>query len=276
MRRTFLSQNPGMWSWPGRLAPKGELLDPRPEPIAAGAPLARAVNIPADQLSARLSELPPRHETVRVADIPEFGSTAISVLQAGDRKAELVPSVPARRALGPYRLWQPNPFLMSRLREVAPGRALDLGCGSGREAVALAGHEFRVTACDWLPDALDLGRLLASRYLRVDTIDAIHWLERDLEAEGPPDGRFDLIVVFRFLDRGLFGRLGDFLASGGHFIAETFTERHRERHGKPRTASFVLRTGELPTLTPEWEILTFDEGWRGDGSHTARIHARKP
>lgn len=39
-----------------------------------------------------------------------------------------------------------------------PGRALDIGCGSGRDAVHLAKRGWRVTAVDLVPSALDSAR----------------------------------------------------------------------------------------------------------------------
>ena len=42
-----------------------------------------------------------------------------------------------------------------------PGRALDIGCGSGRDAVHLAGQGWEVTAVDVVDKALDRARLRA-------------------------------------------------------------------------------------------------------------------
>jgi len=57
------------------------------------------------------------------------------------------------------RLWipDPDPALMQVVDSLAPGRALDLACGEGRNALALARRGFRVTAVDF--SAVALGRL---------------------------------------------------------------------------------------------------------------------
>lgn len=57
------------------------------------------------------------------------------------------------------------PELLVRLVEsgqVAPCRAVDLGCGAGNYAVWLAGRGFRVTGVDLSPAALELARQLAA------------------------------------------------------------------------------------------------------------------
>lgn len=45
-----------------------------------------------------------------------------------------------------------------------PGRALDLGCGSGTDSVYLAEHGWEVTGVDMVPEALDLARQRAGAF----------------------------------------------------------------------------------------------------------------
>jgi SAM-dependent methyltransferase len=56
----------------------------------------------------------------------------------------------------------PNQFVESELSgATAPGRALDLACGEGRNAIWLAGRGWSVTAMDFSSVAVDRGRRLA-------------------------------------------------------------------------------------------------------------------
>lgn len=257
-----------------RLAELGRYLDPRPEVEAAARPYLDAVNIPTPELLGRLHELPPRSEPVQI--VGSEVENARRLLEAGGRTVEVVPGEFA--TLGePLRLWRPNAFLEEILPRLNPGRALDLGCGSGRESVALAGSGFEVVACDVLPDALEMGRGLAARYL-LDGTPAepppIEWRRRDVEREGPPEGWFDLVVSFRFLHRPLLANIRRLLRPGGSLVLETFTTLHRERHGKPRSDAHVLLPGEAESLSPGLSILHADEGWRASGVHTARLWAK--
>src|SRR5919201_3755922 len=45
---------------------------------------------------------------------------------------------------------------------LAPGRALDLGCGTGTDSIYLARHGWDVTGVDMVPEALALARRSAS------------------------------------------------------------------------------------------------------------------
>ncbi len=81
--------------------------------------------------------------------------------------------------------------LLPRLVEgLQPGRALDLGCGSGGNAVWLAGRGWRVTAVDFSAVAVEKGRMRAS-----GSGVEVEFVVSDVTAYRP-DGRYDLITSF--------------------------------------------------------------------------------
>jgi 2-polyprenyl-3-methyl-5-hydroxy-6-metoxy-1,4-benzoquinol methylase len=56
---------------------------------------------------------------------------------------------------------EPNRFLVAEAGGLAPGRALDLACGEGRNAVWLATQRWEVTGVDFSRTGLDKARHLA-------------------------------------------------------------------------------------------------------------------
>jgi SAM-dependent methyltransferase len=250
------------------------ILDPRPADLASAEPLADAVNIPLVELPQRTHELPPRDEVVRVGGPRDLAERTADWLARHGREAAVAPAVPEPRAGEPGtigRLWRPNAWLDEVANELTPRAALDLACGSGREAVFLAARGWSVVAVDVLPDALERARDLARRY--APHAQPIQWVEADLERATPGYGReFDLIVGFRFLHRPLFERFAQWLRPGGSVVWETFTTMHRDKHAKPLRDEYVLRAGELPKLLSGYEIRSYSESWRGD-AHTARVWA---
>src|ERR1022692_4898294 len=68
-----------------------------------------------------------------------------------------------KRYAGQELVWtaEPNRFVVAELKDLAPGRALDLGAGEGRNAVWLASAGWQVTAVDFSAVGLDKGRRLA-------------------------------------------------------------------------------------------------------------------
>jgi SAM-dependent methyltransferase len=97
-----------------------------------------------------------------------------------------------RRYAGTELVWtaEPNRFVVAELRDLAPGRALDLGSGEGRNAVWLAARGWQVTAVDFSAAGLDKGRrLAAARGTAVD------WVQADLRDYQPEAGAFQLVLV---------------------------------------------------------------------------------
>lgn len=256
-----------------RLA-RRRLLDPRPAEVAGSAPIRDAVNIPLSELPDRTHELPPTGQTIEIAQLDQSSHAARDWLAAHGRSAVCVRGFELGRGnpdeVG--RLWEPTPFLAEALDQIAGSTALDLACGTGRDAVFLASRGWHVLGVDVLRDAIQRAAALAQRCAAA--IQPPRWAVLDLEG---PDVRiaetFDLITVFRYLHRALISRLRTWLNPGGVVVYETFTTLHRERHGKPANDAHVLRPGELPDLFPGYKLEHYSEAWRGM-AHTARLIAR--
>jgi SAM-dependent methyltransferase len=85
----------------------------------------------------------------------------------------------------------PNQFLVSEVAGLSVGRAVDLACGEGRNAVWLAEQGWRVTGVDFSPVGLAKGRQLAESR-NVD----VQWVESAMQEWSPPPESFDLVAVF--------------------------------------------------------------------------------
>lgn len=96
------------------------------------------------------------------------------------------------RYAGQELLWtaEPNRLFAAEVGELEPGRALDVACGEGRNAVWLAERGWEVTAVDFSDVALGKGaRLAESRGVEVD------WVVADVLEYEPEPSAFDLVVV---------------------------------------------------------------------------------
>ncbi len=265
-----------------------DLLDPRPEGAAAERPISGAVNIPLTELAGRVHELPARDVVVTVVGPPELAGQAVEWLNANGRRGVVSSEFAYADGLAPAEvgcLWRPNAFLEEMLPQLEPGRALDVACGTGRDAVFAASLGWHVTAVDVLPDALQLGAGLARHC--APAIVPVDWRVADLERGAPPtfEHPFDLIMCFRYLHRPLFELFAQWLCPGGNLICETFTATHRERYGRPAADAHLLQTDELPTLLAGLTIRHCSEGWRESARdwkstarpvHTSRCWAVKP
>lgn len=255
------------------------LLDARgPEAFARGH-LPGAGRIASAEFRERRAELPPRTATVLVVhdDAGAAREAAETLARLGYRDVRWLDAplgaLPEGRAdTGPAaRLWRPSPFL-ERVRPLLPaGRALDLACGSGRDAVFLALHGWRSEGWDHDPDALArAGALAAGEGVRIGTRVV------ELEGDAPPadGGPWDVVVVVRFLHRPLLPWIERALAPGGALVYETF-RTGQERHGRPRNPRFLLRPGELREAFPALEVERYEEDEPEGGPVLARLLARR-
>ena len=85
----------------------------------------------------------------------------------------------------------PNRFLITEVADLAPGRALDVACGEGRNAVWLATQGWEVTGIDFSPVGIAKARRLAEEC----GVEAA-WEVADTTTWQPPDGGFDLVIMF--------------------------------------------------------------------------------
>lgn len=153
------------------------------------------------------------------------------------------------RYSGTETMWsyEPNVFLVPRVEGLRPGRALDLGCGEGRNALWLASRGWEVTAIDFSQVAVDRGRGWAGqRGLNVDFEVA------DVLDYRPETGAFDLVIVF-YLQlphdevRQVLAHAVEALAPGGTLLVVAHDLENLEHgYGGPPTAD-VLYTTELVT-----------------------------
>ncbi len=123
-----------------------------------------------------------------------------------------------RHAAGDFEGHGANPGLERAVRDLKPGRALELACGSGTNAVWLATKGWRVTAVDWSPVALGNGRAKAKA-----AGVAIDWLERDLFEWTPPARSFDLVAIVYLHLPGeerapVYRAAVEAVAAGGHLV----------------------------------------------------------
>jgi methyl halide transferase len=93
----------------------------------------------------------------------------------------------------PWDTGRPDPVLIEVIEShrIAAGRALEVGCGTGTNAIYLAQHGFEVVGVDISPLAVEKARTRAGGRCRFETVDFLN--------EAPPGGPFQFVF-----DRGCF------------------------------------------------------------------------
>jgi tellurite methyltransferase len=159
---------------------------------------------------------------------------------------------------------EPTPLVVEFSGGLAPGPALDLACGAGRNALYLAERGWRVTAIDASSTAI---ALLRTSNPSIDARVA------DLEAGGfeVPAEAYDLVLSCYYLQRSLIPGIKSALRPGGLLIMIV----HMTGEGTATRAY----PGELLTFFEGWRILHYQEGEPGESCHrhaVAELVAQKP
>jgi SAM-dependent methyltransferase len=155
----------------------------------------------------------------------------------------------------------PSPQLVAEAEGLAPGIALDAGCGDGTDALWLAGRGWQVTAVDVSETALRRAQE------RADSLDPragrrVDWVQADLTAGLGPERRFDLVSsqyvhLPDSTPQQIVGALAPAVAVGGTLLVVGHDRSDHVFAAEHGTASqLYLDPAEAArTLAPdEWEV----------------------
>ena len=147
----------------------------------------------------------------------------------------------------------PAPMLIRAAESLAPGRALDLASGAGRNAIWLAERGWEVVAIDGASEAI---RILHEHDPSIDA--------RVMDLEGGAalpfdDESFDLVAILFYLHRPLFAEARRLVKRGGIVVCAA-----RMR------GTYRIAEGELLEHFAGFEVLHVREG------EIAEIVARRP
>ena len=165
------------------------------------------------------------------------------------------------------------PALLELCRNIPPGIALDLACGTGRHAKALARCGWRVTALDVSEVAIEnLRRMAAAGGLAIEA--RVQDLE-DAEFQLEPDA-YDLVCDCLYLQRSLFARIRRAVRPGGIFFG-AIPMVDAEPGLRPMNPDYLIDPGELAAEFQHWRILQYSESRPRPGSRLiAQLTAQRP
>ena len=169
----------------------------------------------------------------------------------------------------------PNQQLVAEAADLTPGRALDVGCGEGADAIWLAERGWRVTAVDISRTALQRAQARADT---AGVADRIEWIHADLRSQPPAEGAYGL-VSSQYLHlppearRKVFASLAGAVAPGGtllivgHHPKDLRTTAHRFHFPQA-----MYTADELVTYLDrdEWNVVAAEDRTRSARDHDGR------
>ena len=161
---------------------------------------------------------------------------------------------------------EPDPFLLLAYENYVqplfsrPGTALDVAGGLGRHAIWLARRNWRVTLIDVSEVGLAKAQENAGR-----VADQIEFVRADMKEFNAGRRRYDLVLVFFYLERKIFPELVKALRPGGLLIYKTYTREQRKFKSGPSHPFHLLKENELLKAFSRLRVLYYSETIRDRG-----------
>jgi len=134
------------------------------------------------------------------------------------------------------------------------GRALDIAGGTGRHSIFLAAKRWKVRLTDIAETGIENARKNAgSMACRIE------FRVEDLTRFRGSDASYDVITVFFFLRREMFGELIQALNPGGLLIYKGYTHAQAKFGGGPTNPDYLFGENELLDSFRELRVLHYAE-----------------
>lgn len=149
----------------------------------------------------------------------------------------------------------PNRFLVAEVNDLAAGRALDVACGMGRNAIWLAERGWTVTAVDFSDIGIECARERADEH-GVE----IGFVLADLLTYHPRKHAFDLVLVFYLQLRAadmctVLAEAAGAVAPGGTFLLVGHDLRNlTEGVGGPTSADVLYTPEDVVAMLDGFEV----------------------
>lgn len=163
--------------------------------------------------------------------------------------------------------FQADQLLLDHQSLLRPGQhALDVACGLGHNSLWLAEQQLHITALDVSQTGLDILTAAAeTRDLSIETVCA------DLDQWQWPQRAFDVVLVFRYLNRAIFADLKGSLRPGGLVFYQTFGQ-NKLKQSPDFNPDYVLRDSELVEQFSGYKVVEHNP----NNGPFASIVARRP
>lgn len=181
-----------------------------------------------------------------------------------------------RRYAGSELVWtaEPNRFLAAEVADLAAGRALDVACGEGRNAVWLAQRGWEVTGVDFSQVGLDKAARLAE-----ERSVSVQWVLADVVEYEPAPGAFDLVaILYLHLEpaatRAVLRRGVAALAPGATLLIVGHDPTNiEEGHGGPQNPRILMAPEEIADVLDDLDVVRAERVHRPVASAGQDVYA---
>jgi len=157
---------------------------------------------------------------------------------------------------------EPSEILKNYYLLAKRGKALDVACGTGRNAIFLANKGFYVDAVDISDVAIDI--------LKNNNEKNINAIVADLDNYNFEENNYELVVNINFLNREIINSLKKAIKPNGIIIFETFLISEKRKNKQ-----FYLEENELLRMFLDFRIIFYEEKYISQDEPKAYLVAKK-
>ena len=162
-------------------------------------------------------------------------------------------------------------ILLDQVQHLTPGRALEMGCGTGGNAVWLAKQGWQVTAVDYSEVAINKGRRLAA-----EQGVSVEFVVADASTYRPP-GHPDLITCFYIQlfpqqRLNMLANMSNALAPKGTLLFVSHDKSSPPSGWSPEDLLSLTTTEEVVAELPELRIEQAFVLYDSEDSHASHVH----
>lgn len=150
---------------------------------------------------------------------------------------------------------EPSNILVEWEPQLPEGKAFDIGCGTGRNALFLAQKGYTVDAIDFSEEALNIAQDRA-RKLNLK----VNWILDNVNKYEFPTKEYNVIVISFFHPQQKITEIKKSLKEEGIIIMENHISTEDEINRGPSNPHFRFEPNELLNIFSNFQILFYEEG----------------
>lgn len=150
---------------------------------------------------------------------------------------------------------EPSQLLKRWISSLPSGKALDVGCGAGRNSLFLSEHGYLVDAVDFSEEALKIAKNRAEE----NNLE-VNWIQKDIMEYEFPNEVYDVIIISFFHPLDKLGEIKNSLKKGGYFLYQHHINTKDDIDRGPKKSKFRYNPNELLKKFRNFQILEYREG----------------
>ncbi len=150
---------------------------------------------------------------------------------------------------------EPSRLLKKWISDLPLGKALDVGCGTGRNSIFLSENGYSVDAIDFSEEAIRIAKRKAE-----EKNQKINWIRKDIMEHDFPEETYDVITIAFFHPLEKLEEIKNSLKNNGYILYTHHINTRNDMDRGPKNLKFRFEPNELLEVFKDFQTLEYAEG----------------